>query len=198
MRPPDEDLPPALADALQALPRETPPPPELENRAVSALTRRGLLVAPSGSGRPVRRWLLRSAVAALLLVAGWLGGRRSAPPPIPASTAPRFALLLYGAEVPDSAGPAARAARVGEYAAWAAARHAGGSVVGGEELADTAISIGSDPKLAPQPGEAGPNGFFIVEAPDLASAIQLAQTCPHLRHGGTVVLRPIPPGTGGG
>ncbi|HEY7684241.1 MAG TPA: hypothetical protein VH879_16470 [Gemmatimonadales bacterium] len=196
-RPPDEDLPPALQDALLALPRESPPPPALEDLTVSALTRRGLLGA-RGKGRLPHRWLLQSAVAALLVAAGWLGGRRSAPPAIPASTTPRFVLLLYGGEVPDSAGPAAHAARVQEYAAWAQARHATGSVVGGEELADTAITLGSAPRAMPEAGETGPGGFFIVEAPDLPSAIQLARTCPHLSHGGTVVVRPIPAANGAG
>jgi hypothetical protein len=61
--------------ALSALPRETIPPPALEDTIVRALSARGLL-------RPRTRWSVRLAAiaaAALLFLGGFAWGRRTAP-----------------------------------------------------------------------------------------------------------------------
>ena len=61
--------------ALSALPRETIPPPALEDTIVRALSARGLL-------RPRARWSFRLAAiaaAALLFLGGFAWGRRTAP-----------------------------------------------------------------------------------------------------------------------
>jgi hypothetical protein len=61
--------------ALSALPRETIPPPALEDTIVRALSARGLL-------RPSARWSVRLAAiaaAALLFLGGFAWGRRTAP-----------------------------------------------------------------------------------------------------------------------
>jgi hypothetical protein len=36
-------------------------------------------------------------------------------------------------------------------------------------------------------------GFFLVQARTLDEAEQIARTCPHLRHGGTIALREVDP-----
>jgi hypothetical protein len=36
-----------------------------------------------------------------------------------------------------------------------------------------------------------PRGFFVVSAPDLNAAHQIASTCPHLRYGGRIVIQRI-------
>jgi hypothetical protein len=36
-------------------------------------------------------------------------------------------------------------------------------------------------------------GFFIIRAATEAEALGVARTCPHLRHGGAVAVRPIVP-----
>jgi hypothetical protein len=38
---------------------------------------------------------------------------------------------------------------------------------------------------------AQPRGFFVVRARDFAEARRIAETCPHLRHGGRIVLRRV-------
>jgi hypothetical protein len=40
-----------------------------------------------------------------------------------------------------------------------------------------------------QPGSLG--GFFIIAARDPEQAREIASTCPHLRHGGWIVIRQI-------
>ena len=72
------ELPDVVRAALSALPRETIPPPALEDAIVRALSARGLL-------RPGTRWSVRLAAiaaiaaAALLFLGGFAWGRRTAP-----------------------------------------------------------------------------------------------------------------------
>jgi hypothetical protein len=71
----DFELTDADRAALSALPRETIPPPALEETIVRALAARGLL-------RPRARWSVRLAAiaaAALLFLGGVAWGRRTAP-----------------------------------------------------------------------------------------------------------------------
>jgi hypothetical protein len=89
---------------------------------------------------------------------------------------PNYILLLY--DTPQLSG-GSRA----EYAAWA--RQIWPLVVGGEELDDrTVLALGgtSTPPVA---------GYFLICANDDAAAARAARMCPHLRHGGAVVLRRI-------
>ena len=72
-----------------------------------------------------------------------------------------------------------------EYSNWA--RSMRPRIVGGEELDKTdvlATAPQSDVRLA---------GFFLIAARDDAQATAVARACPHLRHGGSVVLRRIVP-----
>src|SRR5271169_2594028 len=36
-------------------------------------------------------------------------------------------------------------------------------------------------------------GYFVIAAPNLDAALAIARTYPHLKHGGTIVIRPIDP-----
>jgi hypothetical protein len=36
-------------------------------------------------------------------------------------------------------------------------------------------------------------GYFIVTARDAGEAIEIARSCPHLKHGGAIAVRPIDP-----
>ena len=172
----DDPLTPDERAALDALPREATPPAQLEDRVVAALRRSGHLRpswTPAG-------WL-RVAAAVLLVLAGLILGRLTAPGgPSPAAT---HLLLLYGGEAPAWE----QASRVAEYAAWAAELRDREALVGGERLAPEARLAGT----AAAPDIDQPVGFFLVRADSLDSAAGLAASCPHLRHGGQVVVRPI-------
>jgi len=80
------------------------------------------------------------------------------------------------------------AARVEEYSSWARAQAGSGSLLAGEKLKD-------EERVLSAPGaHEGPTratGYFVVAAPDLEGAVAVARTCPHLRHGGGIVVRPI-------
>jgi hypothetical protein len=34
-------------------------------------------------------------------------------------------------------------------------------------------------------------GFFVISASDFQDALSVARSCPHLRHGGRILVRPI-------
>jgi len=150
-------------DLLSDLPRETPPPPALEQRIVSVLAI-GAAAFPDELAAP-------SAVFDLILFAvGFLAGRLDLPRPTPARS---FALILH--ESPDRAGDA----HVDEYIAWSKSDF----VLGGHELAPDSRVLGM---ARPTVG-----GFFIIAADSLDRATEIARTCPHVRYGGTIEVREI-------
>ena len=180
---PDELLLAGLAQGLD-------PGPEVEERIVSALRRRGLVRAPGVRSRSWSR-LAAAAAAALALFAAGLGVGRGLASRVVASPAePRFALfLLRGSErVPEPAEE--EAARVAEYRGWARGLAGKGRFVSGEKLEDEARQLGS-----PQAGASSPaeeiRGFFVISARDFGEALAIARGCPHLRHGGRILVRPI-------
>jgi hypothetical protein len=101
------------------------------------------------------------------------------------TTGPRYMLLLYAGGDPVT-GTADDRRR--EYAQWARDIASRGVAISGDELADESkvLGAGTDVNTTLQP-----RGFFIVEAPDLPSAERVASSCPHLRHGGRIVIRRI-------
>ncbi len=174
----DDELTPEEQAALRALPREADPPPALEERVVEALRARNLLAARRS---PWARRLLQAAAAVALFVAGLGAGRAT----VTQSTHPEgpvFLLLLY-------AGPTGgdEAARVHEYGSWALSLRREGRLVGAERL-------GSEHRLLGDAGpEAPPRGYFLVRASGMDEALEIARTCPHLRHGGSVTVQPVDP-----
>src|SRR6185503_17470045 len=120
------------------------------------------------------------AAAAVLTIGAWLMLRRPVPP---ASGGPRFVLLLYAG---DAATGGTAEARRGEYAAWARGLASSGVAISGEELADEVRVVGGGTAPAEMP-----RGYFVLTASDLASAERIASSCPHLRHGGRIVVQRI-------
>ena len=187
------DLTPREREALAGLPREAVPPPGLEDATVAALHARGLL-----GHRPVRRrglvtTLAGLAAAAALFAGGVLAGRGSEAPPPPATS--RFLLLLY--EGPRYRLPPAgeEALRVREYAEWAGERAAREELVAGEKLRDggDVVVRGDGTSSPPAAGAERLAGYFVVRAATPGGALEIARSCPHVRYGGSIVIREIEP-----
>ena len=156
-------------------------PPGLEDRVVRALRAEGAL-APASTPWPMRRL---AAIAAMLIVAtAWGGfqiGRSSA---APGGSGDKYLLLLYGAQ---TATPAEEASRVAEYSAWAGSLAAARRLDAAERLGDASRTAGvSLPGLQSAPP---PLGFFVVRAGSFDEASRIAEECPHVKYGGTVVIR---------
>lgn len=166
----------AWRDALHPL-REVETPAGLEARVLAAVA------------QPAVRWRVRwLAAAALLLVLGgvagrWLATRGQADP------RPRYLLLLFEGPGFDSTS-ATHQARVDEYRAWAGTLARTGQLVEAGELAPSEDRLGALPEPVGAQGHVIA-GFFVVRAADQAAARALAATCPHLAHGGGVMVRPL-------
>jgi len=169
----------------------------------------------SEEGRPVEpglhsRWAW-SAVAAAALAGALVGlvlpRPGSSPASSPSATVDGSAYLLLlrrgpGATPPD-AGPVFDR-MVGEYSAWKAGLAERG-VLMGSNLLDAASGMelrglpsGVTVTHGVPVSDSGEyvSGYYLVAAPDLSSAHELARTSPHLRYGGSIEVRPVsvPPG----
>jgi hypothetical protein len=151
---------------LSSIPREITPPPELERRIARELRQQGLL-----RRRRMLPYLAAAAVIAIVIL--WQVR--------PTTPAPNYILLLY--ESPQFTG-----GNRAEYGQWA--RQMRPLIAGGEELGATALAMAGSttqlPSTAPKLA-----GYFLIDAADDAGAMRVARACPHLRHGGAVVLRKI-------
>lgn len=180
---------------LTGLPREAVPPPGLEDATVEALVARGLL-RRRATRRPRAVELgLALAASVLLFLGGVAVGRRGEPaPPAPAA---QFALLLYEGPAYRQPAPGEEAERVREYGEWAGVRAEQGELVAGEKLReDPDVVIGADGSVETPPPPAGAArlaGFFVIRAADAGRAIEIARSCPHVRYGGSIVIREIEP-----
>jgi hypothetical protein len=86
---------------------------------------------------------------------------------------------------------------VEEYVAWARRGREDGVVEGGEKLReDTDVVIeraGILGEIPPKPAQSRLAGYFLVRAADRRAAVEIARTCPHVRYGGSIVVREIEP-----
>lgn len=131
-----------------------------------------------------------AAAAGLALFALGLGlGRWSTAVPVAAGQ--RYALLLYDPAGFDRSIP--EPTLVTEYRDWAVSlgnRLSLGEKLGSEErLLRPDDSVG---RPAGPDGGTGPlGGLFIVRAGSWEEAMEIARSCPHLRHGGVISVRRI-------
>jgi hypothetical protein len=178
----NDELTPEEAKALRSLAEGERPPRALEQATVGRLRERGLL-SPPRRARSV--WLLAAAAGIALFGAGVLVGHRR--PEAPSSAAgPRFVLFLYDAPSEPELTDAQMQERVSEYRNWAIGLRKSGADIRGEKLKTEGRRLG----LA-SPGEAPLGGYFIVSAKDWNAAMEIARSCPHLKHGGTIEVREI-------
>jgi len=190
MTSPDGELSDLERERMAALPREASPAAALEEATVDALVARGLI----HRAQPRRRWrpwrvALLTAAAVLLFLGGLTLGRRSHPS---ADGRAEFVLLLYEGPEFRQAPDGREDARVKEYAAWARRQR---GMIDGEKLVidwDTMIR-GDGTVTTPSPANQAERlaGFFIIRANDRSAALAVARGCPHLRYGGSIMIREI-------
>ncbi len=186
-------------DGLGSLAPEVAPPAPLREATAQRLRRYGLLadsahpsVARGNGGAKapplqLARVARRLAELAAVALVAFAAGRFSAADGVVVTRDPaqEFVLLLYGA----ASAPGTEADRVAEYRAWAQELARNGRSVSGERLGAATWLVGS-----PQPfGDTSLRlqGYFIVGAADEREAVSLAERHPHVRHGGSIVVRRI-------
>jgi hypothetical protein len=62
-----------------------------------------------------------------------------------------------------------------------------------DDVGLTIETDGSVSSVPPSSSETRLAGFFMIRAPDDRSALEIARTCPHVRYGGSIVIREIDP-----
>jgi hypothetical protein len=177
-----------LADALSRMHPEVEPPPGVEDRLVGALRARGDI---AGRRRiPIRLVAAGFAAAAAALFVAKMVLR----PAGAVSEEPQFLLLIAeDARYTPPADSSDAQARVAEYTEWAGRLAGAGKLVTAGELAYSGTDVraeGNSPALIDSRAGAV-SGFFLVRAESLAQAEQLAAESPHLKYGGTVVVRAV-------
>lgn len=184
-----DELTAAETAALASLRTEVPPDEGLERKVVKALATRGLVRTGAGArGVWPKRLTMLAAAAALLAIGVAIGVRTSGSRPSVAGL-PRYVLFLEG---PDSLSPEEESHRVAEYKSWARRVAGEGHLVSGEKLRPEVLHVGNAPGSAANGGELV-RGYFVIAARDNREALEIASGCPHLRHGGWIVVRPIAP-----
>jgi hypothetical protein len=180
-----------LDDMLVALTPEVAPPDALRTATKRRLEESGLLQRR----RPVSRFGRVAALAAMVTFA-FMVGRISAEPanggaaPIAHLPEPSWALLLYG--TPDADTVSSAVDMVALYRAWATDERDAGRLTLAEKLGDEGAVLHADRvEDVPSEGLGVPGGMFIVQAKDLAAAMELAKGMPHHRLGGTVLVQRI-------
>ena len=107
---------------------------------------------------------------------------------------PQFLLLIAeDARYTPPADSSDAQARVAEYTEWAGRLAGAGKLISAGELAYSGTDVRAEGRTASViDSQAGAvSGYFLVHAESLAQAEQLAADSPHLKYGGTVVVRPI-------
>jgi hypothetical protein len=165
--------------------RQSPvPSARLESQVVDALRSEGLIRTEPGSS-----WLSRIAASLLVFALGAAAGHYLLPDlrtPQAAPAQPRYLLLLAGDGAPVSDG----STRAAEYGNWARSLGARGIAISGDELSSHAELV-SNAKEKTFPDLTSVGGYFLIEASDDASAAALAKTCPHIKYGGSIIVRRI-------
>ena len=160
------------------------PRASLESEVVGRLRKRGLI---ESRRRAVGwRWALAACAAVVLFVAGLAVGKVTA-----TNKAPEFTYVLLleeGSEYQVPAEGAQMEERVNEYRNWAIGLRKAGVQVSGVKLKDDSLVLG------PASGKGDQEmvrGMFSVKADSEEQAKRIAESCPHLKHGGKIVIRPI-------
>jgi hypothetical protein len=189
----EDELTPERSQELRELSGGPHPPVGLEARTTEALRAHGLLRDERGRRAVLFRWLAFGAASIIFLAAGFLAGeRRTRVPAVPMGN--RYVLFVTTQGETESAPPKDEAGRVREYSKWARDQAAAGHLIAGEELNETSLALtGLDSRARHDSSLDILGGYFIIVANNMDEATAIARTCPHLRHGGTLVIRPIEP-----
>ena len=163
---------PEQRDALDRLRTEPKPPARLEENTVAELRSLGLI-----RRRSPWPWIYAAAAFVLGLTVGYV---QRGPTPSPR---PGYLLLLDDGDVPVAVGD--ESTRVEEYADWARQLREEGVPIAGERL-EHARSIGAE-----RSSSLDVSGYFLFDADSDERALAIAASCPHARHGGSMMLGKI-------
>jgi|SRR5579862_9084249 len=184
----DQELTESQLKALGALRNCPAPPHKLEARVFAALREKHFLAPRLVWVRP----LALAAAGVLLFIFGWTAAQFRNHSLLKPSQ-PQFLLLLeIGAQSQTMTSEQEKPLAV-EYGQWARHLSSSGHSATGERLANSGTELQwSAGREIPWSAEInGVRRYFVVSARDLNEAVALARTCPHLKYGGKIEVRPI-------
>jgi hypothetical protein len=169
---------------LEEFARDAEPQVALRQRVERSLRERQFL-APAG-----RQWRAVILAASLVLAAGVGFAAGRAKPSPTAHGGPEFLLLLREDSTYRDDRPTGDIVR--EYGRWADSLRGNDQLVLASRLGDDrADVVRPGVEFTGDPREGPTTGFFLVRAPDLASAQSIAASSPHVKYGGRIVVRSI-------
>jgi hypothetical protein len=180
-------------EKFATLSRQRQPLPALENRIISLLKSKGLiLLTPSQRFFTTPR--LAGAFAAIALVAlGFSLGKWQRHTSQPDTGLQTFMMLLHESGRVDEH----EADKVVEYGNWAQTIARANQLVAGEKLRYDGRLLRRVAgqlevrEFAPREDSDHLGGYFLIQARDYDEALKIAAGCPHLKYGGVVELRQI-------
>ncbi len=216
---PNKTLSDAEARALRSLADAPDPSPELETRVVAELKQRGAIRANGGWIMKISKTAAAAIIVAAAFAGGFAMGSRGETATEPTDTPTGTEIVSHAAEADNQymllmymrVDPAQTAAAdahaeepmseeayhaiIHEYRQWALDREKEGRLVSAEKLADdTRVMTGRGEQLTiatAANSERALGGYFLITAPSLEDAIEMAKSHPHLKYGGEVEVRPI-------
>jgi hypothetical protein len=138
--------------------------------------------------------MIRILSVALLMGVAMAGLRAQTPAK---STGGIFILLLH--EDSSFKNLADKEAQIAEYRTWADKLGKAGQLVDAAKLSDDGMIVEPKGQRKVTPAELpgtgnGVAGYFVIRAQNYDAAVKLAQTCPHVKYGGRVVVRQLEQG----
>ena len=159
-----------------------PLPDHLEGKAVQALQQQGFI--KSNRTRSLPRWGLSVAASLIFFVLGFYINDRLATSTEGYLTEFNYMLLLQEDDKFIAGNPEQR---FQEYAQWMGGIYEKGLKIDGQELAKQGANV--------QPIQLDKTrfttGYFLLKAPSLKEAQSIAQSCPHVKYGGHIEVKPI-------
>ena len=113
----------------------------------------------------------------------------------PSGLLSEYLLLFRGSEWNHSLSPEELQKTTSQFLSWCARLNSAGALLAGNPLLPQTLLISGDrgvTEVLPGPDDDETiAGYFLIEAPTIEAAVEVARQCPMLEHGGTVEVRRI-------
>jgi len=183
----DQDkLSPEEQAAFEAMKSAQSPPDYLEDNIVTSLQKEGL-IKPTITMHTYIKFALGIAASLLVFFVGSYVGQQSIPPTEEIN--PQYGYIMILKE-DASFSPGDPMDMFEEYSSWMENLYAKGVKITGQELKAEAFRVTNE-QTTPLDGVDGERttGYFVIETPTEAEALEVVKDNPHLKYGGIIELK---------
>lgn len=183
-----DNLTPEEKKLFESLKQEAEPPKLLEKNIISQLETKGLIKSrTSFKIVPLLQWAATIALAIACFFGGKYYQQQNTKVMTSIEPAKGYILLLHE---DNRFQPGEPLAMFQEYGQWLQNTAQKGVKITGQELKVESVLV-SNEGVQDQNTERRTTGYFLIEAPNLAEALKVAETNPHVKYGGIVELKPF-------